>query len=379
MTTLLPLARLDTEPAVKSFTVVVSPPPPQPVASRRALRSRKTVLLAVLFTLLANALLGVVGEYSPRLKDPAYGDKWAKLRKQLAARPGERLVLSLGSSRTLLGFHGQHAENEIAARTGERVIAFNFGTPAAGPVTELVYLRRLLDAGVKPDLLLVEVMPGLCADGPTGPAEMLTLTGERLCLREVATVEEFGFDPAAVRPAWRESAFLPWSKLRFQLLGRAVPSWLPWNLRFDWSRAADPHGWATPPRQEVTPEERAEREGHAKAEYGASLASVSPDGRPMAAHRVLLTECKLRNIPTRIVFYPEGSSFRAMYPTGTGERFVGAVQRLADEFAAPLTDARGWLPDGVMYDGHHMFGAGAEAFTARLSAEVIVPALRRSP
>jgi hypothetical protein len=371
--------RPEAPPAVKSFTVVVSPSASTPAIPKRALRSRKTVLASVLFTVLANALLGVIGEYSPRLKDPAYGDKWAKLRKQLAARPGERLVLSLGSSRTLLGFHGQHAENEIAARTGERVIAFNFGTPAAGPVTELVSLRRLLDAGVMPDLLLVEVMPGLCADGPTGPAEMLTLTGERLCSHEVDTVEEFGFDPAAVRPAWRESAFLPWSKLRFQLLGRAVPSWLPWNLRFDWSRAADPHGWATPPRQEVTPEERAEREGQAKAEYGASLASVSPDGRPMSAIRALLSECKLRDIPTRVVFYPEGSSFRAMYPAGTGERFVAAVQRAADEFNAPLTDARGWLPDDQMYDGHHMFQAGAEALTARLSAEVIAPALRRVP
>lgn len=371
--------RIETQPAVKSVAVVVVPVAPKQATPTHALRSRKTVLFAVLFVTLANALLGVIGEYSPRLKDPAYGDKWAKLRKQLAERPGERLVLSLGSSRTLLGFHGQHAENEIAARTGERVIAFNFGTPAAGPVTELVYLRRLLDAGVRPDLLLVEVMPGLCADGPTGPGEMLALTGERLCLSEVSTAEEFGFNPAAVRPAWRESAFLPWSKLRFQLLGRVVPSWMPWNLRFDWSRAADPRGWATPPRQEVTAEERAEREGQAKAEYGASLATVSPDGRPVAAIRALLAECRRHHVPTRIVFYPEGSSFRAMYPGGTGERFLAAVQRLADEFAAPLTDARGWLPDGAMYDGHHMFGAGAEAFTARLSADVVAPALRRVP
>ena len=36
--------------------------------------------------------------------------------------------------------------------------------------------------------------PALCADGPAGPAEMLTLTGERLCSHKVATVEEFGFD-----------------------------------------------------------------------------------------------------------------------------------------------------------------------------------------
>lgn len=375
--TALEVPRVSTEPRVKSVAVVVAPVPVSP--HPRARRSRRTLLVALGVILTANAFLGVIGEFSPRLKDPAFGDKWAMLRHQLAVRPGEPLVLSLGSSRTLLGFHGQHAENEIAARTGERVIAFNFGTPAAGPVTNLVYFQRLMARGVKPDLLLLEVMSGLCADGPNGPAEQLTLTGERLCLGEVATVERFGFDPSAVRPAWRESAFLPWSKLRFQLLGRVVPSWMPWNLRFDWSRATDPHGWATPPRQEVTPEERAEREGNARAEYGASLASVSPDGRPLAALRALLTECRERGIPTRLVLYPEGSSFRAMYPAGTGERFVEAVARLGDEFNTPLTDARGWLADEMMYDGHHMFGAGAEAFTTRLAAEVIAPALRRVP
>ncbi len=367
--------RVATEPRVKSVVVVVAPVAATPEVKTRASRSRRTVLLALAVVVLANATLGVLGEYSPRLKDPAYGDKWATLRRQLAARPGDKLVLSLGSSRTLLGFHGQHAENAL----GGRVIAFNFGTPAAGPVTELVYLRRLLDRGVTPDLLLVEVMPGLCADGPTGPAEQLTLTGERLCRREVETVERYGFDPAAVRPAWRESAYLPWSKLRFQLLGRVVPSWMPWNLRFDWSRGADAHGWATPPRQEITPAERAEREANARAEYAGSLANVSPDGRPFAALRALLGECQQRRIPTRLVLYPEGSSFRAMYPAGTGERFVAAVRRLGDEFAAPLTDARDWLADDDMYDGHHMFKAGAQTFTSRLSTDVIAPALRRAP
>ena len=373
--TALETPRVATAPRVKSVAVVVAPVAATPEVITRASRSRRTVLLALAVVVLANATLGLLGEYSPRLKDPAYGDKWAMLRRQLAARPDDKLVLSLGSSRTLLGFHGQRAENAL----GGRVIAFNFGTPAAGPVTELVYLRRLLDRGVTPDLLLVEVMPGLCADGPAGPAEQLTLTGERLCRREVETVERYGFDPEAVRPAWRESAYLPWSKLRFQLLGRVVPSWMPWNLRFDWSRGADAHGWATPPRQEITPAERTEREANARAEYAGSLANVSPDGRPVAALRALLVECRERCIPTRLILYPEGSSFRAMYPAGTGERFVAAVRRLGDEFGAPLTDARDWLADDDMYDGHHMFKVGAQTFTSQLSTDEIAPALRRAP
>ena len=38
---------------------------------------------------------------------------------------------------------------------------FNFGMVGAGPLVELVVLRRLLAEGVRPDLLLVEVLPPL--------------------------------------------------------------------------------------------------------------------------------------------------------------------------------------------------------------------------
>jgi hypothetical protein len=43
---------------------------------------------------------------------------------------------------------------------------------------------------------------------------------------------------------------------------------------------------------------------------------------------------------------------------------------------AEVIDAREWLPDEQFRDSHHMFTAGAEAFTDRLTRDVIVPHLR---
>ena len=53
------------------------------------------------------------------------------------------------------------------------------------------------------------------------------------------------------------------------------------------------------------------------------------------------------------------------------------LNALTDRAGAPrVVDCRGWLPDDAFYDSHHMFADGAEAFTDRLSREVIAPALR---
>jgi len=335
----------------------------RPLSSSR--RAARTLLYATALLLLCHLGFGAYCEVNPKRKDPTYGDKLDKL----AAAPTDKpLVLMLGSSRTLLGFHAEQAEGELP-----EVRAFNFGTPAAGPITHLVYLRRLLDAGVVPELLLVEVLPPTLADGPDGPPERSSLTGERLSAAEVELVTRFGFPGDQVRAAWRGSVASPLSALRFQILGRVLPSWIPWNLRGDWSRNTDPHGWATPPRQTVTDEERRERTANAAGEYRRLLATMPPEGRPLLALEELLELAARRGIPTRVVVMPEAPSFQELYPAGLHGRIVAALERVARPHGVSVLDARDWLGEEDFYDGHHMFRAGAERFTRRLTAEAIRP------
>jgi hypothetical protein len=342
-------------PRLARADVVVSPSIPAPQPNTRRRRARTAFVVFALFVVLLNFVFGFASELNPRLRDPAYGDKLAKLHTKTPD------VLMLGSSRTLLGFHAGRVE-ETTGRT-----AFNFGTPATGPITHLVYLNRLLKAGVRPKLLLVEVLPPMMADGPGGPIEQAFLPGERLTAGELDIVERFGFDPAMVRPAWRESVAVPWWKLRFQVLGRLGPSWLPWHLRYDWSRTADACGWATPPRQETTGEERVEQLAKVRAEYAGTLAAMDPDGRPLAALRELVAVCRANDVPVSLVLMPEADTFRGLYPPGLDDRAARCVRSLG----APVVDARRWLDEGDFYDGHHPFTRGAEKFTDRLMREVI--------
>ena len=271
------------------------------VSSKRTTTAR-AVFIGLIVLIAIQLGFGQYAERNPKRKDPTYGDKLDKLNARADGRP---LVLMLGSSRTLLGFHAAQVEAEIPG-----VRAFNFGTPAAGPITHFVYLRRLLKAGIVPDLLLIEVLPPALADGPDGPGEQLFFTGERLSSDEVDLVVRFGFPEDRARDAWRGSVYTPASSLRFQLLGRLLPSWIPWNLRGDWSRNTDAHGWATPPRQTVSADERHERTAKAESEYRNTLKALTPEGRPLLALAELLELCRERGIPARVVVMPEAPSFQ---------------------------------------------------------------------
>jgi hypothetical protein len=215
-------------------------------------------------------------------------------------------------------------------------------------------------------LLLIEVLPPMLADGPDGPIEQGFLTGERLTGDEVRTVERFGFRPDAVRPKWRESVYAPGYSLRCQVMGRVAPSWLPWQHRYDWGRKTDAFGWATPPRQEVTADERTELEAKTHAEYATTLAGLEAEGRPLAALRRIVEVCRERAIPVAVILMPEGGNFRAMYPTGLDAKIDAALSTLG----VPVIDARGWLADADFYDGHHPFTRGAERFTDELANRV---------
>jgi hypothetical protein len=317
--------------------------------------------------------LGVAAELSLWVRDPGYADKEIRLARREATSPGAPTVLMLGTSRTGYGFHAGRIETALAAELGRPVTVFNFGIPASGPVTHLVYLRRLLADGHRPALLLVEVLPPGLADLPDGPLESKFLFGDRLRRGELGAVIGYGFPADVVRARWRESVLVPCYGLRFPLLGRAFPSGQPWHLRFDWSRTTDPHGWSTPMVDSVSREQYEAGLARAAAEYRAVLHDLRPGGGAARALVDLLALCCEQEIPTRLVLMPESAGFRELYPPWTTERLYAFLNGLCGKHGSRLIDARGWVPDAAFTDGHHLLRPGAEAFSDRLTREAIVP------
>jgi Protein of unknown function (DUF1574) len=336
--------------------------------TNRRSRPRSAIIAGMLFVLFANISLGIAAELYTRIRDPFYGDKLVKLQAKLKNDPNSSIIM-IGSSRTGFAFHGLRIEERFRER-GENIVAFNFGIPASGPITHCLYLKRLLKDGVKPKLLLLELLPSMLVEGDSGPQEKLFLFGDRLTYRELSEVSRYGLDASTVRGRWREATLTPWYGLRFQLLARVVQSWIPWQFRCDWSRGTDACGWGTPIRDELTDDERAAGVRQAHAEYAALLSDWKPGGGAVLALRELLQTCRENGVPVKLVLMPEGTEFRSWYSPAVRERLNLFLKHLCEEYRCGIIDAVTWLDDRMFTDNHHQLRIGAEAFSDKLAEQL---------
>ncbi len=334
----------------------------------RRRRARSSLIAGVVIFMAANLGLGIYSESNLRIRDPYYGDKLVRLIKKMHEPNHGPAVVMLGSSRAGFAFHGYRIE-ERARRVGRSLIAFNFGVPATGPVTHLLYLKRMIEDGARPDYLLIELLPSMFVDAPDGPREHYWLFADRLKYEELTVVEKYGFDSATIHSRWRESTLLPWYGLRFQLLGRVIQSWIPWQLRYDWSRGTDACGWGTPYKEVLTEDERKHALTKAHDEYYPVLSNWMPGELPTQALHELIVYARSTGIEVKLILLPEGSRFRSWYSPAARERLRTFVSRLECD----VIDAQMWLEDDDFTDDHHQLRRGAEKFSDRLTDEILVP------
>src|SRR5262249_38729007 len=194
-------------------------------AARFLCGSRSDVFWALAAFAALNAGLALaIPRWLPELRDPAYAYKARRLLRRAAAGPRQPLtVVMLGTSRTAYGLDGKRLEGRYAADLGRPVVVFNLGIPGGGAVTELITLRRLLAAGLRPDHLLVEVIPAFLAGQPGAPREVQRLAPARLGAGELRLVRRFGMRAEALYRPWCESWLVPWYAQRFNIVSRVAP------------------------------------------------------------------------------------------------------------------------------------------------------------
>ncbi len=325
-------------------------------------RARIAILSGGFVVLVAHLGLSAAAELSFAVRDPMYADLETRLTRVERERPaGASIVVFLGTSRVGTGFDAQRAS------------AFNFGVPGSGPITHQIYLRRLLAAGHRPRLLLLEVLPSSVAELDDAPPESSLLNGARFVRSEIDVLATYGVPENRLREQWRETVATPWMGLRFPILGRVMPSALPSHRRHDEGRTGDAWGWHRIMEEALSPEMFATGAAHARQEYAGILAHLRPGGPAGRALRDTLVLARDHGIPVRLVLMPEAGWFRDLYPPDVAARFDRWVHDLAHEAGCPVTDARTWIPDAAFADGHHLLPGGAATFTDRLTHEVIAP------
>lgn len=312
------------------------------------------------------------------LRDPMYLDKLALLRQRPAFAPGAhtgdtRLVI-LGSSRSLDGIDAGAVGRDLTARLGRPVAAFNFAHPGAGPVLNALYLRRLLSDGATPDAVLIEVHPALIGARPES-LESRWVHPARLRPEELPLARGMGFPAREPDTHGPRGHLLPWSAYRLALIDRYAPALSVVPFPVGARQPCDEHGFFR--CRTVTPAERARLLELTRKQYAEYLTDYAPGGTGVAGLRDALETCRANDIRAALVLTPESSEFRSWYPEPGRARIGPVVADLAREFGAPVFDCREWLPDDLTGDGHHLTGPGADAFTARLSADALAPWLAK--
>ena len=338
--------------------------------NRRRAKAAVLVLVASVAALTAGlnvALDTVRSEW----RDPEFGHRVKEL-KPLARSAGRRsVVVALGSSRSQMGLSPEHLG------LGDEAVVYNLSQAGCGPVHQVMNLHRLLDAGVKPDFVLVEVLPPVL--GLRGPAEK-TFTLTKLSAADLVCVAPYFADPSDEWAEWERLRAAPWHTYRLSLLSHWGAGYaLPWQLREDfiWHQMR-PGGWMPYFFAEVSDDRRANGLATARGQYVPYFHDFEIGPTPDRAYRDLIATCRDRGI--RVAFYvmPESPTFRSWYPPAVRTRIDAYFRDLTRDTGAPLFDASAWFDDETAFaDGHHLLRHAAAAFSRRFGADCVGPWVRR--
>lgn len=356
---------------------------PLPDCQARATAHAKTALLWGVLAFLAGqgVLAYVVGRSHPEIRDPEYGYRLLRLREQEAAAPGRPLFLILGSSRTLSGICPP-ALPPWPADTGAEPRVFNFSQLGAGPVRELLALRRLLAAGHRPDWLLLEVWP------PFWPQQGYWLDEGHIMQQDLrpedlSVVSRYFANRREALQKLAAEALLPITALRSNILARCASFLLSpdqrWReQRFAFWQDGEPSGW------------RPWLEHGTADDFRARIAGVKQQTKPCLDHffisettdralREILEECRRQHTKAALILMPEHSELRSWYKPAVHEQINVYLDRLKREFQVPVFDTRTWVADDEFHDLTHMAPPAARPFTLRLGRELLLPWLCEGP
>jgi Protein of unknown function (DUF1574) len=338
-------------------------------------RPRRVLVSALIsFAIILAAASYWVEHFLPYARDPEFTTKIRTLQALLQQGPGRPLVLMLGSSRTLLAFQAGQIHGTYQ---GQPILAFNMGMTASGPFTQLLCLRRMLAAGIHPDLLLVEVFPLLFNHAGQHPLEEVWLQSGRMRFSELVRLENCHSDRLRLIKRWCLARLTPWTGIR---------SWAEQEvMRMD-TRAAgrasnipagmmDRFGWKPHFPNGITADMRSHMLQVTYSQYRDCMRQFHP-GRPQRqAFDSLLDICRQNQIPVALVIMPEGNDFRSHYAPRLREQLQTLICRMAQDRHVPLHDASDWVPDQDFSDSHHVLPSGAATFTQHLMREAIEPEL----
>jgi hypothetical protein len=332
---------------------------------RQAAKPQRCFVWALVSFLGIQAGASIVTELGyPDLYDPQYGKRAEVLRARMAERPRGSWLLVVGSSRTMMAFCPERIAALEHADSG-RPLCFNFAHIGAGPFLEYLQVRRLVKQGIRPDWMVIEILPAYLS-GSTNVT----------FLRSFVRAGDLSVSRRYFHPAKAYGYYL-WDRLggRPLLLRRLADKYLvgpppkPGKGEYD----VEPFGGYPFTRTAISPEDATKALAAARSEYQDALQHYFICPKSDWALRELLGLCRRNRIAPILLVSPEGPELRSWYCPGAREQLRTYLSGIERDFNVPVIDAQDWLEEAEFYDSHHALRRGAEKFTARFAREVLTP------
>jgi hypothetical protein len=349
-----------------------------PMQRPRLLRQRTRATLwwgVATFVVCQAGLRLFIDSCYPEFRDPTFEIKARALQEAIAGSVFPPVcVYMVGSSITGNGFHAKLVEERLCKELDRPCLVFNMSSRNSGPLTDLVWVRRLLDRGIRPNLVLIEFAPFLF-NGPT-PIDLPRLPYYTLEQGDLDVMERYGQD-SDLRRKWRECQWAPSYGHRLTILNCLAPFLVPIADRLHLWAEYDERFWYLQEPRAKEELDRIKRE--IRTIFEPSLANFTAGAASLQALVELLSLLEKEGIPAAIVMMPQGPTMCGFFHEGAVNELREKVVALGGRHGCRFVDASGWLNEDEFGDYYHPTTAGACIFSNRLAAEFLIPTLTHVP
>lgn len=318
-------------------------------------------------------------EARPDWNNPRLAARHKQLRREIQSAGNSRVAVVLGSSRSLFGL-------SPAAMTGPNgapgTVVVNFSSAGAGPYRHLMHLHRLIESGLRPDAVLIEILPfHLTPDSNDTPEVELNHGPAEFSRSDFFAYGPYWRSPGMSAGTWAFSRLHIASVQRIPLLARTAP-WLLSAESIQTYRTDPPDhlGWLCFDKPDMSKDERSRRFAAAEKQYRGVLARFEIKADIVRLYRDLIGRCRAAGIAVAFHFMPESPRFRQWTSAQAKHSMKTFVQQLAAESGTPVFDATDWIDRETDFtDGHHLLAHGAVPFSERFGRECLGPWLATLP
>jgi hypothetical protein len=362
---------------------------PEKCPQHRRREAKRAVLLGVVGFVLATLALGAaVDTIAEQWRDPEYAYRLRDLRRWQEESPERPLVLALGNSRLQMGL--SPAAMDFSDQAGSPVV-YNLGIRGARILGSWLDLERVLDAGVRPAAVFVQVSAWDLVG--QGPAERdLRPWLARLSAADIRRLTPYTHDTGMLRRTWFAARINPWWSFRVRILRDLLPGFLPLPpvetvvggqcvscFPFDFPPPMDRFGFGPVPYEEVSPDYYREVHDLTTKAFRKALQGQVPVGlMNIHALRELVSRCRREGIAVAFLWAPESPTFRGKYTREGLEVLAGFERFAAEEFGVDIFPApNGLLTDDDFADAVHLLPKGAIKYSRWLADSHLKPWLAR--